>query len=92
MTLITTNVIGERDTRCHSSLIGSDGLSNEPNKGQHMTRKDYILIADVIKQNHAPHNDSETLWRVACALADVLENDNPRFDHSRFMQACGVSA
>ena len=57
-----------------------------------MTRKDYILIADVIKQHQAPHNDTDTLWRVSCALADAFENDNIRFDHARFMQACGVTA
>lgn len=56
-----------------------------------MTRKDYVLIADVIKGQQAPHNDTDTLWRVACALADVLEGDNPNFDHARFMTACGVS-
>lgn len=55
-----------------------------------MTRKDYVLIADVIKGQQAPHNDTDTLWRVACALADVLEGDNPNFDHARFMTACGV--
>lgn len=60
-------------------------------KGQKMTRKDYILIADVLKGQQAPHNDTETLWRVACALADVLEGDNPNFDHARFMTACGVN-
>ena len=89
--LITSNVIGERGARWDSSLIGANG-TELTEKGHDMTRKDYILIADVIKQNNAPHNDSDTLWRVACALADAFENENLRFDHARFMQACEVSA
>ena len=55
-----------------------------------MTRKDYVLIAQVIKDQHKPHNDTDTLWRVVDALADVLEEDNPNFDKSRFILACGV--
>ena len=60
-------------------------------KGQHMTRKDYNLIADAIRTQVAPHNDSDTVWQVANAISDSLAMDNPRFDSFRFMQACGVN-
>ena len=73
------------------SLIGANG-TELTEKGQHMTRKDYNLIADAIRTQVAPHNDSNTVWQVANAISDSLALDNPRFDHSRFMQACGVSA
>ncbi len=60
-------------------------------KGQHMTRKDYNLIADAIRTQVAPHNDSDTVWQVANAISDSLAMDNPRFDSYRFMQACGLN-
>ena len=65
-----------------------------------MTRKDYILIAAAI--NDAYHSASfvnEEITRVAvlhgidCAanyLAAALGRDNPRFDRSRFVKACGL--
>ena len=57
-----------------------------------MTRKDYQLIADAIKTQYAPHNDSDTVWQVANAISDSLAMDNPRFDSFRFMQACGLNS
>lgn len=72
-----------------------------------MTRKDYVLIADVLKQALADvERDSETtamtergkavlsgervgLHMAAHRLADALRQTNSRFDHARFMAACG---
>lgn len=55
-----------------------------------MTRKDYQLIAAVLK-NYAtdgiPLDDRDA---IAYDLADALGKDNPRFDRDRFLVASGV--
>lgn len=53
-----------------------------------MTRKDYVMIAEVIATSW--HGSDETQADLANNFADVLENDNPRFDRDRFLTACGV--
>jgi hypothetical protein len=59
-----------------------------------MTRKDYVLIAEIIgdlmKDFNNGGDDSISLSLVAHELSDVLEADNPRFDRARFLDACGV--
>lgn len=45
-----------------------------------MTKKDYIAIAAVLNANLA--NDA-----LVADMADMLEEDNPRFDRERFMRA-----
>jgi hypothetical protein len=54
-----------------------------------MTRKDYVMIADVIK-NLDEVIDEYALEVLADNMADSLESDNPRFDRARFLSACGV--
>ena len=64
-----------------------------------MTRKDYIAIAKVF-QNRADmarniQNAPSRLAHyseVAADLADVLAQDNQRFDRARFIKACGLAA
>lgn len=67
-------------------------------KGQMMTRKDYVLIAQAIKWEHdTPGIDGEreraiverAQFNMASTIANALRTDNPRFDRERFMQACG---
>jgi hypothetical protein len=54
-----------------------------------MTRKDYELIADVIKS--LDEVIDETAFAVLVVrLAGALAGDNPRFDGIKFAQACGV--
>lgn len=62
-----------------------------------MTRRDYRKIAAALKStrdSYALHWD-KNLFRAcddnAHAIAQVLANDNPRFDFARFYAACGVS-
>lgn len=57
-----------------------------------MTRKDYELIADAIKQHSAAANPdaAAAVRRVAHELTEALSADNSRFDTSRFLKACGV--
>ncbi len=61
-----------------------------------MTRKDYILIASVIKscRKHGEDDveiasENRTIFYFARLLADKLSVDNPRFDRTKFLQACG---
>lgn len=55
-----------------------------------MTRKDYQLIAQILRQSRAPHMDTETLNELAYTFADNLEWENPRFDRKRFLAASGA--
>lgn len=75
-----------------------------------MTRKDYILIADAIRELLADIERESAPMAVcdrtralmagehlgvrhaASRLADQLRQDNPRFDRTRFMAACGLTA
>lgn len=53
-----------------------------------MTRKDYILIAQVIATSW--HASAEFKREIAQNMADALEAENPRFNRLRFLVACGV--
>ena len=59
-----------------------------------MTRKDYVMIAEVIADLMADFNngrsDEVSLSLVAQELANALKADNDRFDSARFLTACGV--
>ena len=61
---------------------------------EHMTRKDYQLIAASIKSTanvKVLGNSREATLRVlACNLAAQLKKDNPNFKPALFLQACGV--
>ena len=60
-----------------------------------MTRKDFELIADAIK-NMKDSRDGEdwtingALYPFAVQLADALATTNAQFDRARFLKACGV--
>lgn len=60
-----------------------------------MTRKDYIAIAEVIKDDADYYGDASdakvALREVAGALCDVFERGNHMFDRARFLKACGFS-
>lgn len=59
-----------------------------------MTRKDYVAIAAAIRKE-VIYSGSETttaLKSVADSIADIMKRDNPRFDRSRFIDACGFGA
>ena len=60
-----------------------------------MTRKDYVAIARVIASCQTMPNRSNpqyVLYEVTQRLVTVLAADNPRFDRSRFLKACGVQS
>jgi hypothetical protein len=60
-----------------------------------MTRKDYVLIAEILKASNenwegfAPEG-CEAVVGLARSLAFRFQMDNPRFDRARFLDACGV--
>ena len=58
-----------------------------------MTRKDYQLIADVIKQTYKNEDRQVAevaIQNVAVSLAVELKKDNPNFKPALFLKACGV--
>jgi hypothetical protein len=66
-----------------------------------MTRKDYQLIANVLKA-HTPSRGVQaeaqtmlerawTLRNIALTFAHELASENPRFDRAKFLRACGLS-
>jgi len=52
-----------------------------------MTRKDYIKIANIIRKTEAYENE-----HFFHELIDMFQDDNPRFDMQRFINACIVRA
>ena len=64
-----------------------------------MTKKDYILIAKILKENRRLIKEAQkekrklTIDGVVNAIerdiADVFFNDNPRFDYDKFMEYIG---
>ena len=56
-----------------------------------MTRKDFILIAEVLSEVQAFSNvDRDTMEFVAERMADRLATTNSSFKRERFLAACGV--
>lgn len=55
-----------------------------------MSRKDYQLIADVIRAEYIGGGSQASMRRLALAFADALADTSPGFDRERFLHACGV--
>lgn len=60
-----------------------------------MTRKDFELIADVLR-HELEHvacgvDQSDTVNSIAHTFALRLSTTNPNFNRARFLQACGVT-
>jgi len=64
-----------------------------------ITKKDFKTVAGIIRdslpQDKTSQNDylcgkRDALWWVADDLADYFTTQNPRFDRSRFIKACGL--
>ncbi len=66
-----------------------------------MTRKHFRLIADAMRASRPQTREGEPLavtvsrrmqWTMDCAaLGMALSATNPRFDHDRFADACGMT-
>lgn len=64
-----------------------------------MTRKDYVTIAEAIKQASEAVEDyadpamaRNGAYEAASYIAHALRRDNPRFERARFMEAAGFPA
>jgi hypothetical protein len=56
-----------------------------------MTRNDYILIARAYAKTRPSVSDALVQWfQDVSAIADVMATQNPRFNRSTFLEACGV--
>jgi len=59
-----------------------------------MTRKDFQLIADVLKpwitRDGTPGVEDALCASIARDFADKLASTNPNFDRARFLSACGA--
>ena len=57
-----------------------------------MTRKDYVAIAQAINDEIRPYSEhaiQSTVYNIIDNLCDTFQEDNPRFDRARFLEACG---
>lgn len=56
-----------------------------------MTRKHYIALAQAIHSAVERHPEAKACaYDMAQAIATALAGDNPRFNRSKFLKACGV--
>ena len=65
-------------------------LSNQKTGEKEMTKKDFELIAEAIKEITASDYPQDRKDK-AQLFASVLATTNPRFDSARFLSACGVN-
>jgi len=60
-------------------------------EGSLVTRKDYVKLAVIIKQNKCSVYKEEKFLHEELLVLDLcamLEADNPHFDRQKFMEAC----
>lgn len=56
-----------------------------------MSKKDYELVASVIYSLYLGHeNWNRNGQQVASKFADKLAEHNPKFNRSKFLEACGI--
>lgn len=56
-----------------------------------MTKKDYIAIAAVIKAALDRGEDWNTVVGITSDIVETFEADNPRFNRTVFLTACGLA-
>ena len=54
-----------------------------------LSRKVYEVQAAIIKK-HLPTAGPDACYDIATDIANYFANDNPRFDRTRFFEACGL--
>jgi ABC-type Zn uptake system ZnuABC Zn-binding protein ZnuA len=55
-----------------------------------MSKKHYIQVAKIIRAAIV-HKHPQPADIIAHNLAEIFEQENPRFDRSRFLEACSVN-
>lgn len=65
----------------------------------YMTKKDYIIIAkqfknalDILDYYNPNASPKEVITAITKDMANVMLQDNPRFDRQRFLTACGITS
>lgn len=54
-----------------------------------LTKKDYVAIAKIVNKSYAGDSSTEfELPALEKRLADYFEQDNPKFNRQRFLDAC----
>lgn len=74
----------------------STGMILIPNdeRGIIMSKKHYIAISNILKERLAANAHGPgygAIKSIVEKLADYMKSDNPNFDRSRFLEACGIS-
>ena len=78
----------EEDKELVKKMVKKTALKKEEVKlAEAATRKDFQMVADLIR-SHDSHDKRKEL---ASHHAAIFHAQNPRFDHHKFMKACGVS-
>jgi hypothetical protein len=57
-------------------------------EGANMSRKDFQLIADVLKASSTSSENCRVIKELAVSFANELIKTNPRFNTKRFVEAC----
>ena len=59
-----------------------------------MTRKDYVRFAAMLRASTRPASNEtvDSIREIALRMCNIFEIDNPLFDRSRFLKACGVES
>jgi hypothetical protein len=56
-----------------------------------MTRKDYVKVAEILKNFHENISNNENDFiDLVYDFADMFAEDNPNFQEKKFVQACGL--
>jgi len=55
-----------------------------------MTKKDYELIASVLRERLGDSYDNAYARLLVKKMADALAKQNPKFNRHKFLQACGI--
>ncbi len=56
-----------------------------------VTQKDYVAIAEILREEWRVYGYPAPHKRLTKQFADYFTTQNPRFDRSRFMKACGLT-
>ena len=75
--------------KCDTLLVVRESLTGTRKQG-HMTRKDFQLIASIIRAEKESGGDGGTLAMVAERFSQQLGNLNPNFKPDTFFTACGM--
>ena len=52
-----------------------------------MTRKDYVATAKILNDN-IEHMHPAAFSKLVEDFVDMMQDDNPRFEYGRFLEAC----